>query len=219
MPRNKMLSQKAAEAEEETLTLTEDQADILLPYLFGNKANEDTDNNKVVAIYGEISEEIISDAVIALNYYNVEAQRKEEKDEDDTIQLIISTEGGSVPDMFALYDSVRLATKTIDVSTFGVGRVMSAGILLLASGTKGKRKVGKNCRLMLHSVRGGHFGSIKELETDIREVRWYQNQLLKSLEEETNLSAKQLKSLFRKKTDTYFDAEQAIEWGIADEIV
>ena len=68
MPRNKMLSQKEVEAEEETLTLTEEQADILLPHLFGNKPSEDTNDNKVVSIYGEINEEIISAAVIALNY-------------------------------------------------------------------------------------------------------------------------------------------------------
>ena len=72
---------------------------------------------------------------------------------------------------------------------------------------------------MLHAVAGGHFGSLKELETDIREVRWYQDRLIKALVEETKLEYKELKSIFRKKTDTYFDAEQAVEWGIADEVV
>ena len=122
-------------------------------------------------------------------------------------------------DMFSIYDCMRSVRKDCDIETLGVGKVMSAGILLLAGGTPGKRKVGANCRLMMHSVQGGHFGSIKELETDIREVRWYQQQLTKALLAETKLSIKQLKSIFRKKTDTYFDAEQAVAWGIADEIV
>ena len=114
---------------------------------------------------------------------------------------------------------MRLVRRDCDIETFGVGKIMSAGILLLAGGSPGKRKVGKNCRLMMHSVQGGHFGSIKELETDIREVRWYQQQLTSALLEETKLSLKELKAIFRKKTDTYFSAEQAVKWGIADEIV
>ena len=72
---------------------------------------------------------------------------------------------------------------------------------------------------MLHAVSGGHFGSLRELEVDIREVRWYQAQFAKALAIETKLSEKQIKAIFRKKTDTYFDAQQAVEWGIADEIV
>ena len=72
---------------------------------------------------------------------------------------------------------------------------------------------------MLHAISGGHFGSLKELETDIKEVKWYQTQYAKALADETNLTEKKIRAIFRKKTDTYFDAQQAVEWGIADEIV
>jgi len=72
---------------------------------------------------------------------------------------------------------------------------------------------------MLHSVSGGQFGSLKELEVDLREVRWYENQFIKSLANESKLKESEIKEIFDRKTDTYFDAEQALEWGIVDEIV
>lgn len=181
---------------------------------------------RTISVYGEINEDQGRMITTALSILRESGRTEEsEKDKDDPtisyspIDFIISTEGGNVQDMFAIYDCIRDVRKDCEIKTFGVGKVMSAGILLLAGGTPGKRRVGKHCRLMMHSVQGAHFGSIKELETDIREVRWYQEQLTKALVEETKLSYKELKSMFRKKTDTYFDAEQAVAWGIADEIV
>ena len=176
------------------------------------------------AIYGEINEDQGREAIQALQILHDKICDEQSKNENpdepcDPIELLISTEGGHVQDMFSIYDCMRLVRRDCDIETFGVGKIMSAGILLLAGGTPGKRKVGANCRLMMHSVQGGHFGSIKELETDIREVRWYQNQLTKALLAETKIDPKELRSIFRKKTDTYFDAEQAVAWGIADEIV
>jgi len=203
-----------------------------------DKENEETDEQNLIvfpsfggeshlrsfAIYGEINEEQAREATQALQILHDkicgEHSRNENSDEPcDPIELLISTEGGHVQDMFSIYDCMRFVRRKCDIETFGVGKIMSAGILLLAGGTPGKRKVGKNCRLMMHSVQGGHFGSIKELETDIREVRWYQQQLTSALLEETKLSLKELKAIFRKKTDTYFNAEQAVKWGIADEVV
>ena len=173
-------------------------------------------------MYGEIDEDR-SKAVVSLLYLVKKTAQTEKEEEEpeppEPVDFLISTEGGDVQEMFSIYDCMRDVQKDCEIHTFGIGKVMSAGILLLAAGTKGKRRVGKHCRLMMHSVQGGHFGSIKELETDIREVRWYQDQFIKSIVEETNLDRREIKNIFRRKTDTYFDAEQAVEWGIADEVV
>jgi len=198
---------------------------IIFPSLFDNEPK-----SRLLGMYGEVNEERSKAAVASLYYFRdtglVEEEIDSEEDEETVIKtsylpidFIVSTEGGSVTDMFALYDCLREVRKDCEVISFGVGKVMSAGVLLLAGGTKGKRKVGRNCRLMLHAISGGHFGSLKELETDIKEVKWYQAQYAKALAEETNLTEKKIRAIFRKKTDTYFDAQQAVEWGIADEIV
>jgi ATP-dependent Clp protease protease subunit len=198
---------------------------IIFPSLFDNEPK-----SRLLGMYGEVNEERSKAAVASLYYFRdtglVEEEIDSEEDEETVIKtsylpidFIVSTEGGSVTDMFALYDCLREVRKDCEVISFGVGKVMSAGVLLLAGGTKGKRKVGRNCRLMLHAISGGHFGSLKELETDIKEVKWYQTQYAKALADETNLTEKKIRAIFRKKTDTYFDAQQAVEWGIADEIV
>jgi len=182
--------------------------------------------SRTITVYGEINEEHAKLSITLLHLLKESGRVEtevEDKEEPDIsykpIDFLISTEGGNVQDMFSIYDCIRGIQKDCEIHTFGLGKVMSAGILLLASGTKGKRKIGKHCRLMMHSVQGGHFGSLKELETDIREVRWYQEQFIKAIAEESNLDHKELKSIFRRKTDTYFDATQAIKWGLADEIV
>jgi len=167
---------------------------------------------RTIGVYGEIDETHAKTTLGAL--YALSTLDKEEP-----IDFLISTEGGNVQDMFSIYDCIRDVRETLEIKTFGIGKVMSAGVLLLAAGTKGKRRVGRHCRLMLHPVSGGHFGSIKELESDIREVRWYQEQFIKAIIEETKLDRREIRKIFRSKTDTYFDAEQAVEWGIADEVV
>jgi ATP-dependent Clp protease protease subunit len=190
--------------------------------------NPESGYSKTTGLYGEVSEDNCRTLVTALYYFRDatasevelnELKEEAERKAPEPIECLVSTEGGSVQDMFAVYDCVREIRNTCEIQTFGIGKVMSAGVLLLAAGTKGKRKVGANCRLMLHAPSGGQFGSIKELQVDIKEVKWYEAQLVKSLAQETNLSERKIRAIFRRKTDTYFDAKQAVEWGIADEIV
>ncbi len=186
--------------------------------LFLPSLTDSAEESRTIHLYGEVSEENCKNLISALYY--LKTTSKPADDEDiPPIDVLISTEGGSVQEMFSVYDSVRDLRKEVEITTYGIGKVMSAGILLLACGTNGSRKVGRNCRLMLHSVSGGQFGSLKELEVDLREVRWYENQFIKSLANESKLKESEIKEIFDRKTDTYFDAEQALEWGIVDEIV
>ena len=186
---------------------------LFLPSL-GDSSNE----SRTIHLYGEVGEENCKNLISALYYLKSNVTPPEEEP-IPPIDVLISTEGGSVQEMFSVYDSIRDIRSEVEIKTYGIGKVMSAGILLLACGTNGSRKVGRNCRLMLHAVSGGQFGSLKELEVDLREVRWYENQFIKSLASESKLKESEIKEIFDRKTDTYFDAEQALEWGIVDEIV
>ena len=90
------------------------------------------------------------------------------------------------------------------------------GVLLLAAGTKGKRRVGANCRIMLHGVASGHVGQINSLENELEEVRWTQEQYIKALAEETDMTPKYIKKLIEKGINVYLNAKEAVELGIAD---
>jgi ATP-dependent protease ClpP protease subunit len=96
---------------------------------------------------------------------------------------------------------------------------MSAGVILLAAGTKGKREIGKNCRVMIHSVIGGNHGPLHNLLNEMEAVERIQKMYIECLVAETNLSKKQLKDLLERKVNVYLTAEEAVEYGIADIII
>lgn len=183
----------------------------------------------VVKLYGEITEE--SCAELIENLYEMKELSKEvnltdpEDPESEPIikynpfELLISTEGGLVADMFAVYDVMRSLQKEVDVGTFGIGKVASAGVLLLAAGTKGKRRIGKNCSVMIHEISGGEFGSVKEIQNATKQIKQIRNQYIDALVENTNLSRPKILRYFRKHVDIYFTAEEALKHGIVDEIV
>ena len=144
---------------------------------------------------------------------------KEEEVEILPIEFLLSTPGGSADDMFALYDIMRVVKEKCPIVTFGIGKVMSAGVLLLAAGTKGQRKIGKNCRVMIHSVIGGTSGSFHNLENEMAEMRYMQEAYLRALSDESNMSVAQLKRVINRKVNVYLSAEEAVKLGIADIIV
>lgn len=179
-----------------------------------------------IGLYGDISEEKGSEIVYALlSLWNQtrnakpDETKKSKKDRPDPIELYVSTHGGSASDMFAIYDVMRQVKKDIDISTVGIGKVMSAGVLLLASGTKGKRKIGKNCRVMIHSVLGGSEGPIHSLENEMNEIRWTQERYINALIAETKLTQTTMKKLLEKHVNIYLSAEEAVKYGIADEVI
>lgn len=135
------------------------------------------------------------------------------------IQFVISTPGGSASDMFSIYDTMRMVRQDCEVETIGLGQVMSAGTLLLASGTKGKRKIGKYCRVMVHQVSAGTAGPHHEMVNEIAEIQHTQEQYIKCLAAETKMSVTFIKKLFEKKVNIYLSAEEAVKYGLADIII
>jgi ATP-dependent Clp protease protease subunit len=185
---------------------------------------------RTMTVMGDIDEEISKDVVSALWYLKSNASVLEPAEPDNPeceelkevirpIEIVISTNGGNADDMFAMYDAIRWVRQDVDVETFGLGKVMSAGTLLLAAGTKGKRKIGKHCRVMIHSVIGGSVGPMHQLDNEMKEVKAIQESYIKAICEETNLTERKLRTLLKKKINIYLTAEEAVEYGFADIIV
>jgi ATP-dependent Clp protease protease subunit len=156
--------------------------------------------------------------VLSLNEEELEKTNLEEL--KPNIDFYISTNGGSADEMFGIYDVMRLIKDSgvSSITTCGIGKVMSAGVLLLASGSKGKRRVGKHCRVMIHSVIGGSTGPMHQLENEFAEVKKIQDTYIEALAQETNMTEKYLRKLLKKKTNIYLSAEEAVELGIADKV-
>ena len=176
---------------------------------------------RVVGLYGDIDERKSRETLSGLLVLHHSGKTETEEGEEvwEPMEFIISTYGGSADDMFALYDVMRLIQQDCEIHTFGLGKVMSAGVLLLAAGTKGKRKIGANCRVMIHSVVGGNHGALHNLENEMDEIRNSQETYMAALVRETNLTKRTLSGLLKRKVNVYLSASEAVEYGIADIII
>ena len=146
--------------------------------------------------------------------------QEEEGEEKKPIEFYLSTYGGSADDMFSVYDMITLVkSKGFEIHTYGLGKVMSAGVLLLAAGTPGRRKIGKHCRIMIHSCNAGNIGDIHNLKNEMEAISNLQDLYINALVDETSMTRRQLRKLLDRKVNVYLSAEEAIEYGIADEII
>ena len=184
---------------------------------------------RVTGIYGNIEEEKCSETIYGLHALHLTGQLEVLSDPEDEnserlmtyepIDFFISTFGGLATEMFSVYDTIRSLRDLTPIHTHGLGKVMSAGVLLLASGTKGERRIGKHCRVMIHGVVAGTHGHIADVENEFAETKFTQKMYIKALAEETNMTEKQIKKMVDRKTNVYIDAEEAVKLGIADIIV
>jgi ATP-dependent Clp endopeptidase proteolytic subunit ClpP len=182
-----------------------------------------------VALFGDVHEENAGEVIYAMlalreqGRFEEEVKGKKGKSsvvtKYDPFEFYLSTHGGSASDMFAIYDVMRQVKKDCDISTIGIGKVMSAGVLLLAAGTKGKRKIGKHCRVMIHSVLGGNEGPLFNLENELDQVRWVQEKYVEALIAESKMTSGTMKKLLEKHVNIYLSAEEAVKYGIADEVI
>lgn len=190
--------------EEENLEESEaDQAEPATPAL--------PPETRAVGIFQDITEQKSEEIIYALKIYSGESE--------GPVDFYVNSAGGVASDMFAMYDFIREVRETMEIHTHGLGKVMSAAVLLLASGTKGKRKIGKYCRVMIHSVIAGSSGALHDLKNEMKEIQTIQDMYIDALASETKLTKKKLKDLFAKNVNVYLSAEEAVKYGIADIIV
>lgn len=167
--------------------------------------------NRCIFLTSDVDEESISHVIKGL--YLMEAE-----DEEAPIEVRIMSYGGDVCDMFALHDVTR--TLKCPVHTMGMGKVMSAAVLLLACGTTGERWAGPNTSFMIHvpSMHDGDEDGVKihEVKANLEFTqemwrRWYE-----LMERYTNKPASHWRRLCNKNADVYFTADEALEWGLID---
>ena len=136
---------------------------------------------------------------------------------DNTITVEIYTGGGDFYGMFAIYDCMRRCRSNI--ITRGIGCVMSAGILLLAAGEKGKRCAFTNTQFMMHDILDGVDESkgyeVESVSSNIKIVR---NRYADLLSQRSKMDVNFIKRTL-KGADHYFNAEQALKYGVIDKVI
>lgn len=164
--------------------------------------------NRIVFLQGEIHTGNANELVMKLLYLQSENRRKD-------IHFYINSPGGDVVATLAIYDTMQILS--CPVATYCVGQAASGGAVLLAGGTKGKRYVLPNARVMMHQPWGGVSGQISDIEIQTTEILRTREVLNQVLAKHTGQPLEKI----AKDTDRDFflGAEEAKAYGIVDEIL
>ena len=199
---------------------------LLLTDLLGDPS--DKEPLRKIGVIGDIAEENTSDIIygmLALHDTRFKDKAKDAENPDgetervsQPFEMIISTNGGDAREMFAIYDMMRFLRKDCDIETMGIGKVMSAGVPLLAAGTKGKRVALPHSRIMIHEPLGGTAQrQASDIEIHAREILDLRKRLNGIYEKHTGKSLKQVEKIMER--DTFMTAEDAKSFGLIDEVV
>ncbi|MER3388962.1 MAG: ATP-dependent Clp protease proteolytic subunit [Microcella sp.] len=136
------------------------------------------------------------------------------EDPDKDIYLYINSPGGSVTAGMAIYDTMQFVPN--DIVTVGIGMAASMGQLLLTSGTKGKRYITPNARVLLHQPHGGFGGTSSDIQTQAQLINDMKTRLAEITAEQTGKTVEQINKDGDR--DRWFSAQQALEYGFVDHI-
>ena len=166
--------------------------------------------DRVILLEGEVHDQMANLIVAQLLFL-------ESEDPDKDIYLYINSPGGSVTAGMAIYDTLQFIKP--DVNTIVMGQACSMGSLLAQAGAQGKRKILPNARHMIHQPSGGARGQATDMEIQVKEIL----AMKKSLTEiyvKHNSKGKTFEELAKDMERDYFmSATEAVEYGLADEVV
>ena len=138
----------------------------------------------------------------------------ESQDADKEVMFYINSPGGEVNAGLAIYDTMQHIRSRI--STICIGQAASMAAILLAAGERGRRFALPNARVLIHQPMGGVSGQATDIEIHAREILQLRERLNDILVRHSGQSLERV----RKDTerDFFMSADQAVEYGIIDEV-
>jgi len=174
-----------------------------------NEPNQETGANGIFVV--DFKEEVVS------KFFN-DFNALERNEAIEVIPIFISSYGGECDALTVMYDLIKACKKP--VMTVILGKAMSCGAILAASGTKGYRFVSPSSRVMLHEISGGAHGKNADVAITQDEMARLNKVLMGNLSKDMGKDRKWLLDEFhkRKNTDWFVDAKEAVNLGICDYI-
>jgi ATP-dependent Clp protease protease subunit len=139
----------------------------------------------------------------------------ESENHDQDILFYINSPGGSVTDGLSILNAMNFIK--CDISTVVTGQAASMGSLLASSGTKGKRYILPYSRHMIHQVSSGTRGTAIDMRIQLEETLKLNKLLTEIYVKNTGKTYEQLEKDMSR--DCYMSAQEAVDYGLADEIV
>ena len=164
--------------------------------------------DRIILIFGEINSAVASSVIAQILFL-------ESVDSKKDIYLYINSPGGSVSDGLAIFDVMNFVE--CDVVTIGMGLCASMGAFLLSSGTKTKRYILENTKVMIHQPLGGTSGAASDIMIAAEEIIKTKKRLNEILASNTHQSIEKITKDTER--DFYMDASYALDYGIIDKII
>ena len=139
------------------------------------------------------------------------------EDSKNDINFYINSPGGSVTAGLAIYDTMRFLR--CQVATYCIGQAASMGAILFTAGAKGKRFVLNNSRVLLHQplINGVLTGPATDLDIQAKEILRLRGRIYDILAEHTGRPVEKITADCDR--NLWLEANEAVEYGIADEIL
>ena len=163
---------------------------------------------RIVLLTGAINDDV-ADSIVSQLFF------LESDDPGKDIFFYLNSPGGAVTAGLAIYDTMQYVS--CDIATICLGQAASMAAVLLAGGTKGKRMVFPNARMMIHQPLGGAEGQASDMEIQVKEMCRVKKRLNEILVQHTGQPLK----VIERDTDRDFflTAEEAVEYGLVDQII
>jgi len=163
---------------------------------------------RVIFLVGPVDDYVANVVVAQLLFLEAENPEKD-------ISLYINSPGGVVTAGMAIYDTMRFIKP--DVSTICVGQACSMGSFLLAAGTKGKRYILPNSRVMIHQPSGGAQGQATDIAIQAKEILYLRERLNAELAQNTGQTIEKIARDVER--DYFMSAEEAKSYGVVDSVL
>lgn len=164
--------------------------------------------NRVVFLFGEINQ--ASAARVMMQMLYLENQKK-----GQDINFYINSPGGAVDDTLAIYDTMRFLSSK--VATYCVGRAYSGAAVLLASGEKSKRYILPHAKVMIHQPYGGVYGQTADIKIQAEQIIKAKRTLNEIIARHCGQPIDRVQA--DSERDKYFNAGEAKEYGLVDEVL
>lgn len=187
---------------------------MFMPYVIETKDGRGYDlfsrllKDRIILLTGTVDDQMAALIVAQLLYLDAQ-------DPDKDISLYINSPGGSVTAGLAILDTMEHIH--CDVATIGVGLAASMGAVLLAAGTRGKRRMLPNAEAMIHQPLGGTGGQATDVLIHARHLERTRARLTALLSAYTGQTPEQLSADMER--DRFMTAGEAVAYGLVDEVL
>jgi ATP-dependent Clp protease protease subunit len=165
--------------------------------------------DRIVMLDTDVNEHTAS--LLVAQFLFLESQGNED------INFFINSPGGVVTAGMAIYDTIQFIKP--DVATIVMGQACSMGSLLATAGAPGKRKMLPNARHMIHQPSGGAGGQATDMEIQVKEILKMKQNLTQLYVKHNSKGKTYEEFLAAMERDNFMSAQEALEYGLIDEII